>query len=172
MLKFDKCFNRVIANEGGYQKDPTDRGNWTSGVVGRGQLKGTRYGISAMTYPDVDILNLTLEEAKKIYFEDWWIKFKMDRFSGSLSYQIFDSAINHGFYNATRMLQRALNVKPDGIIGPITLKASQDAEENDLLMLYLSERLVFMTHLKTWKINSKGWARRIAHNLIFATKDN
>ena len=38
---FEKSFGRVFRNEGGFQKDPKDRGNWTSGKVGVGELKGT-----------------------------------------------------------------------------------------------------------------------------------
>ena len=68
---FNKVFDRVIGHEGGFQADPKDRGNWTSGVVGQGELKGTKFGLAAMTYPHLDIKNLTVDQAKAIYFEDW-----------------------------------------------------------------------------------------------------
>ena len=57
-LTFDKAFDRLIGHEGEFTNDPKDRGNWTTGVIGRGQLKGTKFGISAMTYPHLDIINL------------------------------------------------------------------------------------------------------------------
>jgi lysozyme family protein len=171
-MMFDISFERVFTNEGEFQQDPLDRGNWTSGIVGLGELKGTKYGISAMTYPDLDIKSLSLVEAKEIYKRDWWDKLRMERFHTSFQYQLFDASINHGIHNASRMLQRALKVSADGIIGPKTVDAATEIDINDLLLRFLAERLVFMTHVRTWGTNGKGWARRIAHNLIAASNDN
>lgn len=169
---FDKAFDRVFTNEGGFQKDPEDRGNWTGGKFGEGELRGTKYGISAMTYPHLDIENLTRERAKRIYRKDWWDKLGMDRFRSAMQYQMFDAAINHGMYNSTKILQYAVGAKADGIIGPRTRASVAATELNDLLMCFLAERLVFMTNVRTWSRYGKGWARRIAHNLKIATQDN
>lgn len=169
---FDKAFERSLDSEGLFQDDPEDRGNWTSGKCGVGELKGTKFGIAAMTYPHLDIKNLTVEQAKAIYYEDWWLALGMERFRSAMQYQMFDAAINHGMYNATRILQWSVGSKADGIIGPKTLAAVRNTELNDLLMKFLAERLVFMTDVKTWGRYGKGWARRIAHNLKLASEDN
>lgn len=170
-LEFNIAFDRVIGHEGQFQKSPGDRGNWTGGQVRKGILKGTKFGISAMTYPNLDIENLTLEQAKAIYYKDWWVKLGMDLFKPALSYQMFDAAINHGMWNATKMLQRAVGVNDDGIIGPITRKAVDRMPLDDILMCFLSERLDFMTYIGTWDTYGKGWARRIALNLKLAAED-
>ena len=47
--KFILSFDRVIGHEGLFQNDRDDRGNWTSGKIGVGELKGTKFGIAAMT---------------------------------------------------------------------------------------------------------------------------
>lgn len=172
MTMFDKAFERVFTNEGGFQDDPKDRGNWTSGKIGVGELKGTKFGLAAMTYPQLDIKNLTLSQAKEIYKRDWWDKLGMERFRSAMQYQMFDAAINHGMHNATKILQYAVSAKADGIIGPKTRAAAASMELNDLLMCFLAERLVFMTDIRTWEHYGKGWARRIAHNLKLASKDN
>lgn len=172
MTMFDTSFDRVFVNEGGLSLDYHDRGNWTSGKVGVGELKGTKYGISAMTYPDVDIKNLTLAGAKALYKRDWWDKLGMERFRPAMQYQMFDAALNHGMGSATKMVQRAAGAADDGIIGPKTLAAVQSMNINDLLFCFLSERLEFMTDIRTWGRYGKGWARRIAHNLKLAAKDN
>lgn len=122
-LEFETAFDRVMGNEGNFQAASSDRGNWTSGVVGRGELKGTKFGISAMSYPNLDIKNLTLEQAKGIYYEDWWVKLGMGLFKPALSYQLFDAAINHGMGNASRMLQRAVKVLDDGKLGSLSCAA-------------------------------------------------
>lgn len=169
---FIKAFNRTIDSEGLFQNDPRDRGNWTSGVIGQGECKGTKYGISAMSYPDLDIANLSLTQAMDIYYRDWWVKLGITRFPGPLQFQVFDAAINHGMYNAVRMAQWAVKVKADGIIGPITFKAIQSVSADDLLLNFLAERLVFMTDISGWDAYGRGWARRIAHNLKYASEDN
>lgn len=168
---FETVFGRVIGHEGRFQKHPGDRGNWTTGIVGRGLLKGTNWGISAATYPELDIENMSRDEAKLIYFTDWWERMGMRYWPEALSYQMFDAAINHGMQAANKMLQRALSVDDDGIIGPRTLEALQKAHLDDLLKLFLAERLEFFTNLGTFDTFGRGWARRIAQNLRYAAKD-
>ena len=119
MTAFDKAFERVIGHEGLFQNDPKDRGNWTTGIVGQGQNKGTKYGISAMSYPNEDIKNLTLARAKELYKRDFWDRNNEGSFHSSVQYQMLDAAINHGRGNAARMLQRAVKVADDGFIGNI-----------------------------------------------------
>ena len=171
-MMFDLAFDRIFINEGGFQNDPNDRGNWTSGVVGKGELKGTKCGLAAMTYPDLDIPNLTRSQIKEIYKRDWWEALGMNQFRPAMSYQMFDSALHHGMFNTTIMLQRAAGVNPDGVIGPKTRAAVAAKDLNDLLMLFLAARLEFMTDIHTWDHYGKGWARRIAHNLKLAAEDN
>src|SRR5690554_991684 len=71
---FDLAFERLIGHEGKFTDNRADRGNWTTGRVGVGELKGTKFGISAMTYPHLDIKSLTLEQAKDIYLRDFWLR--------------------------------------------------------------------------------------------------
>lgn len=169
---FETSFDRVIGHEGRFQKLASDRGNWTSGIVGQGELKGTKFGISAMSYPHLDIENLTQDQAKGIYYEDWWLELGMASFQPALAYQMFDAAINHGMRNASKMLQRAVGVVDDGVVGPATNRAMGKFSLNDVLMMFLSERLSFMTYVGTWDTFGKGWARRIALNLKLAAKDS
>lgn len=169
---FEKTFERIIGNEGNFQDDPKDRGNWTTGVIGKGENKGTKFGIAAMSYPTLDIKNLTLDQAKQIYFNDWWIKMGMQKFPAVLQYQMIDAAINHGMSEANKMVQRAVSVNPDGIIGSVTLAKIKTMDPNDLVMHFLSYRLEFMTNISTWSTYGKGWSRRIAHNLRFGALDN
>lgn len=168
---FYKSFERVIGHEGGYTDDPNDRGNWTSGKVGEGELKGTKFGISAMSYPHLDIKNLTLDEAQTIYFNDFWVKNGIDQLPKAMQYQMFDASINHGFRNATKMLQRAVDVADDGIIGKNTMKAVGQYDQLNLVLLFNNERLKFYTKIRTWSQYGKGWARRVAGNLKIGSED-
>ncbi|EKF9168682.1 TPA: glycoside hydrolase family 108 protein [Vibrio cholerae] len=169
---FDVVFERLMPHEGGFQCDPKDRGNWTGGRVGVGDLKGTNRGIAAMTYPHLDIKNLSYEQVKAIYFEDWWQALGMARFRPAMQYQLFDAAVQHGWHRAVKMLQNAVGEKPDGIIGPKTLLATQTMDLNDLLMRYIAYRITFYTKVSTFNEYGRGWMRRVAQCLLFAAVDN
>lgn len=43
MNSFNTVFDRVLGHEGGFQNMKSDRGNWTSGKVGVGTLKDTKF---------------------------------------------------------------------------------------------------------------------------------
>lgn len=171
-MNFDKAFERLISHEGGFQNDRADRGNWTTGIIGKGKLKGTKFGISAMSYPTEDIENLTIERAKYLYKRDFWDRAKADEYHGAIAYQLFDMAVNHGNGNAIRMLQRAAGVLDDGSVGPMTLAAIAKQSLNDMLLLLNAERLEFYSRVSTFARYGKGWSLRVAGNLRFAAKDN
>lgn len=171
-LTFDEAFKRLIGHEGRFTNDRNDRGNWTTGIIGKGQLKGTKYGISAMTYPYLDIKNLTLEQAKTIYKRDWWDALSANNLDTAIVFQVWDFAINAGMATAKRKLQSAVGVADDGIIGNITLQAINNADLNDVLMKFNAERLTYYTKLSTWANYGKGWVNRVAGQLQYAAVDN
>ena len=172
MSSFETTFNRTIGHEGKFQANPKDRGNWTGGKEGVGELKGTKWGLAAMTYPHLDIASITLEQAKEIYFNDWWLKLKMDCWPNVMKYQMFDAAFNHGTGRANQFLQFAARVKDDGVIGPKTITAVNMTDLNDLVLRFLAKRLRYFTEVKTWAEFSKGWSLRIAQCLEYAAEDN
>ena len=168
-MNFDKAFELLIGHEGGFQNDSRDRGNWTSGKIGVGQLKGTKYGISAMSYPGEDIANLTLERAKQIYARDFWGKSGADLVPDVLRYDVFDTAVNSGVKRAVMLLQRALGVKDDGILGPVTRQAIIKMDPYRLLVRFNGHRLDFLNDNPTlWATYGRGWSQRIAENMIGA----
>lgn len=168
---FNTTFDRLGIAEGGFQADPRDRGNWTSGTIGVGTLKGTNCGISAMSYPYLDIVNLTTEEIKYIYWTDFWQQVHCDSMPPELTYQMFDAAVHHGIGNANRILQNAVGTKADGVIGPLTRAAVSKFDVHDLLKYFLAARLEFMVNTTGWPTFSAGWTRRIAKNLRYAAID-
>lgn len=171
-MNFDKAFERLIGHEGGYSIDRNDPGNWTGGKVGSGTLKGTKYGIAANTYPNLDIKNLTLTQAKEIYRNDWWNKLGANLLHPAIVYQLWDFAVNAGKSRAIKELQQAVGVLDDGIIGPKTIASVKAKDVNDVLLLLASERLRFYTSLSTWATYGKGWTNRVAENLKYAAEDN
>lgn len=158
---FDAAFERVIGHEGGFQNDRNDRGNWTSGKIGVGELKGTKYGVSAMSYPHLDIKNLTLDQSKAIYKRDFWDKARCDELPRGLDFLIFDTAINSGVGRAVRLLQEAAGVTADGAFGPKTLAAVQKKPRNKLIDEFCVRRGLFFASIGTFPRYGLGWFRRL-----------
>jgi lysozyme family protein len=150
---FDQCFDKLISHEGGYVNDPRDPGG------------ETKYGISKRSYPQVDIKALTLEAAKEIYKRDYWDRAQCDKLPPALAYLLFDAAVNSGIGQAIRLLQRALNLADDGILGPLTLATVQRVDPEAVCARFLGQRLEFMAKLSAWEAFGRGWARRIADQL-------
>jgi lysozyme family protein len=84
MSSFDDAFDAVIGVEGGYVNDPADPGG------------ETKYGITKRSYPNLDIANLTLDEAKAIYQRDYWNPLSLDTEPYSVALLLFDAAVNQG----------------------------------------------------------------------------
>ena len=169
-MTFDEAFELLIGHEGGFQNDPKDRGNWTGGKIGKGELKGTKFGISAASYPHLDIKNLTVEDAKSIYKRDFWDKTVVNLIEPPLDFTLFDIAVNSGVKTAHKYLQKALGVEADGIIGQITanalLKAIRDGRYDMIDNRVNAIRLLEMTNMKGFSRYGKGWVRRVARNIL------
>jgi len=130
---FDAAVAGVLAHEGGYQCRSDDSGNWTGGAVGSGVLKGTKYGISAASYPALDIAGLSEDAARDIYLRDWWQRLGLDRLPAAVAAKLLDAAVNTGAGPAVTALQRALRacgrpVVEDGRLGDETAAAAQAAD--------------------------------------------
>jgi lysozyme family protein len=160
MDNFDQAFDLTISHEGGFTRNRKDRGNWTSGQVGKGALKGTKYGVSAMTYPHLDIENLTLEQAKEIYRHDFWAKAGCEALPSGVDFLVFDAAINHGINRSLKFLQEAVGAVPDGIFGPKTLKRVTARPSKDVIREFSARRCVFYAGLHTFPAFGLGWTRR------------
>ena len=171
--KLEKWLDRILEHEGGFSIDPEDPGNWTGGAVDAGELKGTKFGIAANTHGwYLDIENLTIDQAIAIYREEYLDPIKVDDLRDGPAYQLFDFGVNSGPSRAKKDLQTAIGVVSDGIIGPITLKAMRALKEHQLIMRLLAQRLKFLCMRSTWGVHGKGWARRIAQNLIYGAEDS
>jgi lysozyme family protein len=172
MITFDEAFDRLINVEAGFTDNPSDDGNWTGGRQGRGLLKGTKYGIAANTYPDLDIRSLTLAEAKVIYHRDWWVKAGALDFDSAIVYQLWVFAVNANMETAKRALQRAVRVADDGQVGPRTVAAVKAMEKNDVLLRFTGQVIRHYTSLRRWPDFGKGWMNRTAEQLEYAAEDN
>jgi lysozyme family protein len=170
-MTFDEAFDRLIGHEAGFTKEPQDEGNWTGGRQGVGELKGTKYGIAANTYPGEDIPHLTLERAKFLYRRDVWGRAGCEVFHECLKFDLFDTAVHSGYKQTLKFMQRASGLPPhdvDGVLGPQTLMVVQSMNPYRALARFNGQRLDFLNNLAVWEKYHEGWSQRIAENLMAA----
>lgn len=135
MADFNKTIKLLKEIEGKYTKHKADKGNYNS----QGALVGTNYGIAAPTYEKIigrppteeDMKNLTYEEAKNIYKQDYWDVIRGDEIKDqSVANIFFDGVVNQG--KSVKWMQEAAGVKPDGRVGSQTIEAINKADPRDL----------------------------------------
>ena len=163
-LTFIQIFNRLIGHEGGYVNDPRDPGGETNWGITKRTAQANGYQGS--------MLAMTREQAYKIYYSAFWLRYQCDKMPDAVAFQFFDAAVNHGLGNASRMLQRAVNVADDGIIGNMTIAAIKKMAISDVIMRLNAERIEFYCKLSTFATFGKGWIRRVAGNLKYGAIDN
>jgi len=153
---FDDSFEVLMEFEGYISDDAHDAGGLT------------KYGISQRAYPDLDIANLTLDDARTIYKRDYFHAAHCHELPSMLAAHVFDTAVNMGTRRAIRFAQRAVGAKPDGAFGPKTRAAVQAAcahrGEAEVINDFQSYRAVFYAQLAARKPSQKkflrGWMRR------------
>lgn len=148
----------VFKHEGGWGNDRNDRGNWTSGVIGKGELKGTKYGIAAHVYPNLDIRNLTLDDAIQIYQRDYAPKVAFDIQPTGVDHTMLDIAINAGPVRATQLQAKALGMS--GTPATLAAKAIALADKVSHIKKINAYMLSFYMALKTFPLYGRGWTRR------------
>jgi len=158
MLTFDEAFDRLMGHEGGYSDNPTDPGGKTRWGVTERVARARGY--------KGDMRELPQAFAKEVvYRPDYWNAMKADQLPASIRFDVFDAAVNSGPGQAAKWLQRAAGVKDDGVIGPVTIAAAT-ALGPELRARFNGTRLMFMTSLPAWSTFGRGWAKRIASNLL------
>lgn len=160
----------ILKHEGGFVNDPTDRGGATN--LGITQQTLTEWRGKPVSVEDVR--NLTEAEAREIYTERYLKQPKIDRLPFPYpQVQVMDIGVNSGPRRAVKFLQEVLNAsgfpcgRPDGVIGPKTIAATEQAHEQ--MGAYLDNALVdrrkafyeaIMANDPSQERFRRGWMRR------------
>jgi lysozyme family protein len=161
MSAWEKAIQFTLSREGGYVHDPDDPGGETN------------FGIAKRYHPDVDIKNLTIEQAREIYKREYWDAIGLDAMPEMIAVAVFDTAVNIGKFKAVQMLQEScnsynidekLNLNLDGVIGPKTIHVVRSINPCMLTRSYLLKRhqyyrLKVVQNPKKRKF-FKGWINR------------
>jgi len=152
--------------DGGYTNDRHDAGG------------ETKYGISKRAHPTVNIKDLTIGRASKIYYDQYWMPHNYNLLPAEVAVCVWDFGVNSGPARAKKILQKMVGATDDGKIGPRTKELVQKAVRArrgaDMLARdYNKERLRFLVNL--YKNNPKkhgrymrGWINRIIDLTAYA----
>lgn len=159
-MNFDTAFERLLGHEGGYVDHPKDPGGATRFGVTVHVARAHGYTGHMRDFP--------LDLAKQIYRATYWDAVRADDCPPALRFDLFDAAVNSGPVQAVKWMQLAVGVLDDGKIGTKTLLAMKMADGPAAAARFNGHRLAFLASLPSWTTFGRGWARRIAANLIAA----
>lgn len=157
MSDFDYAFEQVLQVEGGWVDNKKDPGGETNLGITFATLQSA---IQAGLVPNVTVKDLTKEQAKIIYKALYWDKIKGDQLPYPLNMMVFDAAVNQGVDPAIRMLQKALGIAQDGILGVNTVKAAQ-AARSGFISVYLANRAMRYMGTRNADVFLSGWLKRL-----------
>lgn len=148
--------------EGGLVDHPSDPGGITKWGISLRFLRAIKIDINGDGIIDGnDVRLLTEDEVEKIYYDHFWSKCHCDFLPAGVSLAMFDCGVNQGPGRAKRFLQKALKVKVDGKIGPITLDAANKADRAKLLSEFMVRRAIHYSSLSNMLVFGLGWFRRL-----------
>lgn len=157
---FDTAYMFVGKEEGGYVNDKSDSGGATNGGVTQATFDAWRK--SQKLEPKA--VRYISSHEKKAIFKNIWEDCKASQLPAGINILHFDYAVNAGNFRAATTLQECVGVEVDGKIGPKTLVAVAEADQESLIKKYTEARRAFYTSLAARRPKDqkflKGWLLR------------
>lgn len=166
--RFERALPTILRCEGGYVDNPNDPGG------------ATNFGVIQRTYdawrdahglPRRPVREIERDEVRAVYWQRYWLAARCDELPTGVDLAHFDAAVNTGTRRAAKLLQRALGVAVDGVIGPVTLAAARSRDPIELVHDMLFRRLRFYADIarrrrsdgRDLKVFLPGWIIRVVH---------
>jgi len=164
----------MLGHEGGFQNDPRDPGN----KLPDGRAGCTMLGVTQASWESFvgkrvtqeKMKSLTVHDVAPIYKKKYWDAVHADELPTGLDYLMFDFAVNAGPGRAIKIMQAALGVTVDGVIGRNTLKAISNSDPHDLIEKFSDAKEEYYRSLRTFDTFGKGWLRRVAEVKVNASE--
>jgi lysozyme family protein len=149
---------QVLKSEGGYVNNPKDPG----GETNMGVTKAAWSTWLKRTIMPGEMAQLTHADIIPFYKTLYWDKSYCNQLPTGIDYMVFDASVNMGVGQNIRLLQKSLGCVADGVIGPNTMKAINDADVKTLIDKFSAQKEMFYRSLGTFATFGKGWLRRVA----------
>jgi lysozyme family protein len=162
---WNASLQHVLKSEGGWSDHPADPGGATMKGVTLETYR--RYKMNPHITKD-QLRNITDEEVADIYKVGYWDKCRCYDLPSGVDFLVFDAAVNMGVGRSAKLLQEAVGVSADGVIGPITLAAANAADVDLTIERFSQLKEAFYRSLPTFGTFGNGWLNRVASTKAFA----
>lgn len=156
-MTFPEALSIVLKWEGGFSNDPQDPG----GITNLGITKEEYERISGRDVTETEMRALTIEQVTPIYLKYYWTPAYCDHTPEIAKLIVFDCAVNQGVTCATKIMQDALGMSVDGLIGPHTRLALTECDPQAFKSAFAVKRAE-----RYWDTANKerfglGWFKRL-----------
>jgi lysozyme family protein len=153
---FRDCLALVLKHEGGYVDHPKDPGGRTNlGVTQRVWEEWIGHPAT-----EKDMRELTPALVAPMYEMKYWRTSYCEKLPRGLDLLVFSMAVNAGSGRSVKLLQDAIGVVADGIIGPRTMARINDANVETLIDKFSEARRAYYKGLKLFPVFGRGWLNR------------
>jgi lysozyme family protein len=151
------AIQKTLQNEGGFTCNSADPGG------------ATNMGITQADLPNINIKNLTMEQAQNYYSENYWKPLYSEIENQDVANKLFDLGVLFGVGTAVKLLQEVLQtgfgLLADGSFGPITLSAINQTSVASLLQSYKTHAINHAVAVANANAQERvfltGWINRI-----------
>lgn len=161
---FALAFDYMVKNEGGFVNSKFDGGGCTKYGITMATLSRARH----CPVTPIDVGNLGLDEAKKIYLMFYWTPFLMDQIiDQNIANCVFDIAVLRGPGTSTGYAQKSANtcnsqqIVVDFKMGPATIAAINTSQRAQFIPAFIgllkSDLTTIVNDNSSQKIFLSGW---------------
>jgi lysozyme family protein len=153
---FRDCLELVLKHEGGYVDHPKDPGGRTNlGVTQRVWEEWIGHPAT-----EKDMRELTPAIVAPMYEMRYWRTSYCEKLPRGLDLLVFSMAVNAGAGRSVKLLQDAIGVVADGVIGPNTMAKINEANVETLIDKFSEARTAYYKGLKLFPVFGRGWVAR------------
>lgn len=155
-INFQNCLKFTLLSEGGWESNSHDPGG------------DTMEGITLTVYREwrndphttaEQLHNISAADVSAIYQQNYWDKVQGDQLLSGVDLSVFDMQVNAGS-NSGKILQAIVGVVVDGVIGPVTIAATNAIDPVTLINQLALHQAAFYRSLSTFKYFGAGWINR------------
>jgi lysozyme family protein len=155
---FEAALIALLKSEGGFVNHPADPG----GMTNLGVTKKVWEEWRGQPIDEAEMRALSPEKVAPLYKAKYWDMVQGDKLPSGVDFCVFDCAVNSGVKRASKLLQRAVGVDDDGVIGRATMTAVEALNPDEVIDRFCAERLTFLEALPTFATFGKGWTTRVS----------